>query len=52
MGLSYYTAESGRTDLCWRFRCTTEEGETCLIYACAETGKQVEIVTDTKTLIT
>lgn len=52
VGLSYYTAESGRTDLCWRFRCTTEEGETCLIYASAETGRQVEIVTDTKTLIT
>ena len=52
VGLSYYTAESGRTDLCWRFRCTTEEGESCLIYASAETGRQVEIITDTKTLVT
>jgi len=49
--LTYYTAESGKTDLCWRFRCQTEEGETCLIYADANTGKQMEIVTDTKTLV-
>lgn len=50
--LSYYTAESGRTDLCWRFQCVTEEGQQCLIYASAETGEQMEIVTDTKTLVT
>ena len=49
--LSYYTAESGRTDLCWRFRCQTEEGESCIIYASADTGTQIEIVTDTKTLV-
>ncbi len=49
--LSYYTAESGRTDLCWRFRCQTEEGESCIIYASADTGMQIEIVTDTKTLV-
>lgn len=48
--LSYYTAESGKTTLCWRFQCQTEQGNTCLIYADAATGKQVEIVTDTKTL--
>lgn len=48
--LSYYTAESGKTTLCWRFQCQTERGEICLIYADAATGKQVEIVTDTKTL--
>ena len=50
--LSYYTAESGRTDLCWRFQCVTEEGQRCLIYASAETGEQMEIITDTKTLVT
>ncbi len=48
--LTYYTAESGKTTLCWRFQCQTERGEICLIYADASTGKQVEIVTDTKTL--
>lgn len=51
VGLTYYTAESGKTDLCWRFRCRTEEGEICLVYADANTGKQMEIVTDTKTLV-
>ena len=49
--LTYYTAESGETDLCWRFRCETAEGEACLIYANADTGVQMEIVTDTTTLI-
>lgn len=48
--LTYYTAESGKTTLCWRFQCQTERGEICLVYADANTGKQVEIVTDTKTL--
>lgn len=48
--LSYYTAESGKTTLCWRFSCQSEQGEACLIYVDASTGKQVEIVTDTKTL--
>lgn len=48
--LSYYTAESGKTTLCWRFQCQTDQGDSCLIYADAATGKQVEIVTDTKTL--
>lgn len=51
VGLTYYTAESGATDLCWRFRCQTEEGATCLIYANADTGVQMEIVTDTGTLV-
>lgn len=48
--LTWYTAESGKTTLCWRFQCQTERGGTCLIYADASTGQQVEIVTDTKTL--
>lgn len=48
--LTYYTSESGKTTLCWRFQCQTERGGVCLIYADANTGKQVEIVTDTKTL--
>lgn len=48
--LTYYTAESGKTTLCWRFHCQTERGSSCLIYADGNTGRQLEIVTDTATL--
>ena len=44
--LTWYTRDTGMSVLCHRFACADEEGRGCVIYADANTGVQVEILTD------
>lgn len=44
--LTWFTGDTDTATLCWRFEVRDEAGETCTIYADAETGEQTEIRTD------
>ncbi len=44
--LTWFTRDTGMSVLCYRFACEGESGEKCVIYADANTGVQVEILTD------
>ena len=44
--LTWYTRDTGMSVLCYRFVCEGEGGAGCVIYADANTGVQVEILTD------
>lgn len=41
--LTWFTGDTDTTTLCWRLKVTDSAGETCTIYADAETGEQTEI---------
>ena len=45
--LTWFTGDTETTTLCWRLEVRDETGETCTIYADAETGEQTEIRTET-----
>ncbi len=44
--LTWFTRDTGMSVLCYRFACEDEDGRSCVIYADANTGVQVEILTD------
>ena len=41
--LTWFTGNTGTTTLCWRFHCKSAEGDSCVIYADAASGQQIEI---------
>jgi len=44
--LAWFTRDTGISVLCYRFGCEDKSGDRCVIYADANTGVQVEILTD------
>lgn len=44
--LTWFTRDTGMSVLCYRFGCGDEKGDKCVIYADANTGVQLEILTD------
>ena len=44
--LTWFTRDTGMSVLCYRFGCGDKSGNKCVIYADANTGVQVEILTD------
>jgi germination protein YpeB len=44
--LTWFTRDTGMSVLCYRFGCSDERGRKCVIYADANTGAQIEILTD------
>lgn len=43
--LTWFTGKTGQTTMCWKFTCLDERGDSCVIYADADSGVQVEIRT-------
>lgn len=48
--LTWFTRDTGMSVLCYRFACSDEDGRSCVIYTDANTGVQIEILTDEQTV--